>query len=283
MTKSTAPVGLIEHHKHEKMHRKTVVMSDEVDDLVNMHLNTHLNDTYVAEGDLELELEDEGGEPRRPEDDGFEDYDTFNKEQASHKGVANMGMDVLDDMRAKDELRRRASVVAIAKNPEKHKAEHNLPKYFAAVYPHEATKITILDYNGDYKYYIVEEEYGNGHGGKGPFGTRSFTLYTVRDNVKQRFQSTFCLVVGPRGPGHCPDIKCGPCLEPPRWEVRGEGDKVVDAVNGNAEVVKVTRGGEKATKTGRLAVRMPGEHVLHFYNKKSCGEFVRNTNPLYFN
>jgi hypothetical protein len=103
----------------------------------------------------------------------------------------------------------------------------------------------------------------------------------VRDSIKHRIQSTFCL--SPKGPAHCPPIKCGPCLEPPHWEVRGDGDTEIDVVDGEANVVKGVKRGEKKTKTGRLCVTMPGEHVLHFYNRKTCSQFVKNTNPIYFN
>lgn len=283
MPKNTAPVGVIEHHKHERMHRMTNVLHDEVDDLVTMHLNANLKKNFVSERSLIKDEEDHGNVevPGDEEKECFEDYDAFNKEQASQHGITSIGMDALMDMRAKDELKRRASVMQQAKNPDKFKAERTLPKFFAAAYLHCATSIEIKDYNENGTYYIVHERYDNGHGGKGRFGTEGFVLYTVRDSVKHRIQQTFCLA--PKGPLHCPEIKCGPCLEPPWWETRGKGDEMVDGVDAEGNVIKVVKKGEKATKTGRLCVRMPGEHVLHFYDKRTCSRFVLNSRPLFFN
>jgi hypothetical protein len=287
MPPKTGPVALVEHHVHQDMHHRKSVLKDEVDDLVSMHLNTNLKKNYVSERTLSLDQ----AEVEVPEEDelnpDFEDYEAFNKEQEGHAkgplGVANMGLDILLDFKAKDELKRRASVAIVAKNPTKAAGYDlkKLPKFYQAVYSHQTTEIDVLDYNKDGTFYITKEVYDNGHGGHGKYAHEPFVLFTVRDSVKQRLQATFCLA--PKGPSHTPDIKCGTTIEAPWWETRGAGDSEVNAVSGNAELIKVVKRGEAATKTGRLCVRMPGEHVLAFYDRKNCSSFVRSTDPLYFN
>lgn len=158
MPPKTGPTGVVEHHIHERMHRKTVVMKDEVDDLVAMHLvdASHLKANYASTRTLEMELED-AKEEKEGEEGKFEDYASFNKEQAAHHDVTNIALDIADEMRARDEIKRRASVMMEMKHPEAFKAEKKLPKFFAASYPHQATKIEIKESNEDYKYYIAHE------------------------------------------------------------------------------------------------------------------------------
>jgi len=273
MAPKTGPTALLSHHDHSSMRSHVAVAHDEVDELVQAHLNTNLKENYGSERALEDSLEEEGGgEGEEAVDPTFDDYGAWTEEQG--EGAT--------DGQAKDELRRRAGAILAAKDNTK--AERGLPMFFAAAYPHKATEIEILDNNGNGgsgQYYIVREDYGSGHGGDGRFGSEPFLLFTVRDTVKNRIKMTLCL--SPRGPAHCPPIECAPCLEAPWWETRGKGDEMVTAIDDDAQRVQVVKKGEKITKTGRLCVRMPGEHVLHFHDKKKCSRFVRNTDPLYFN
>jgi len=210
----------------------------------------------------------------------YGNYCAFEEEQAKPKDFANVMLDVGMDKAAREELNRRASMAFNLRHSGQAEISMKVPSMFVSAYPHQATNVNILDYNNLGTYYIAEEEYGAGHGGDGRWRGEDFTLYTVRDTTKHRVTGdVFCL--SPRGPTHC--AVGAPCIERPWWECRGGGDSVVKGVDGEANVMDVVRRGEKKTKTGRLCVRIPGDHVLVFEDKMQATKFVDSLGPLYFN
>lgn len=173
-----------------------------------------------------------------------------------------------------------------------------LPKLFTSYYPHKATLSVITAYNESPifgTYYIATENYLDGHGihwsltsnaSKGmdynpdsDFQSRPFVLYTVRDSIKHRVCQVFCL--SERGPRHC--AVGSPVVESPWWEVVGEGDTLRKSVNANGEIVDKLQKGERETRTGNLCVRIPGDHVLKFFDRGGCTELVKKMKPLFFN
>ena len=151
-------------------------------------------------------------------------------------------------------------------------------------YPHKCSRVELLDHNLLFTYYLAKEIYSNGHGdpnNKDGFATKPFELYTLRSSGQNKVIKHFAKSHSPaQAPGDANailDIK---------WEVRGAGDKVVkDVAVIDGEVKQVDRviKGEKQTKTGRLSVTIPGDHICHFYDRNDVSSFVRSTNPLYFN
>jgi hypothetical protein len=268
-------VLVMEHDTTKYRKERKSVTKDEVEGLISDHLafnhtNPEDNESVSASEETESVMSDDTAARAAKKEmvEKYGDYKEFEEEQAKHKDITNIIMDIGMDKAAQDELKRRSSLAFNMKHPGQAEIVKKVPALFVAAYPNRATDVKILDYNNYGTYYIACEEYGNGHGLAGRFGTEGFTIYTVRDTTKHRVTGEiFCL--SPRGPAHCP--VGASCIEPPWWEIRGKGDKVVKGVDGNANVVDVVMKGEKATKTGRLCVRMPGEHVLCFQGEEGGG------------
>ena len=188
-------------------------------------------------------------------------------------------LDSAADARAVSELKSRAHSLFNFTHPSQRDITSKLPPLYKPAFP-RPTSVTVGDPNPSASYYITTETYDGDSSPSSKLQNTPFTVYTVRDAIKHRVCILFCL--SPRGPAHCP-AGAAPCIEPPWWETKGGRSKTVSKVNGRGEVYTVTIEGEKETKTGRLAVRMPGEHVLHFWDWRLATDFVKGTEPLYFN
>ena len=120
---------------------------------------------------------------------------------------------------------------------------------------------------------------GNHYNEDFDFEKRPFVLYTIRDSIRHRATQIFCL--SERGPRYCP--VGSPVVEVPWWEIVGKGDSVAKEVNSKGEIVEVVKTGEAQTRSGRLAVRIPGDHVLKFYDRSKMGKIIKDMQPLFFN
>ena len=188
-----------------------------------------------------------------------------------------------DDRAALDVLQRRTSNAFYAHHKDLVHVEAVLPRHWVATFPHQATKAEIGQYNLKRTHYICTEHYDHGNQVEDSmFKDKPFVLWSIRDSSKHKACMIFC--ESARGKKYCP-TNSNPCIAAPYWEVRGAGDKWETAVDGNANIIQVKKKGEQATKTGRLCVQMPGEHILHFYDKLLVNNnpLVKKMNPLYFN
>ena len=195
------------------------------------------------------------------------------------RSLAQIALDSSADKRAQNELKNRAHSLFNFSHPDQRIVTENLPPLYKPAFP-LPTSVTLGDPNPSASYYISTETYDGDGSGNGRFRDTPFTVYTIRDTVKHRVCQLLCLA--PRGPSYCP-ANSAPCIEPPWWETRGGRSKTVRKVDGNGQIYEVKIDGEAKTMTGRLAVRMPGEHVLHFWDWRLATPFVKGTEPLYFN
>ncbi|GMH87741.1 hypothetical protein TrST_g3109 [Triparma strigata] len=260
------------------------VARDEVDDLIQAHLDLKdepTDDEEESLGSVETETEEEAKERERKETllkKGYQDYEEFGNEQSKHKSLAEIILDKAQDKLARDHLKDRATALFNFSHPSQRIITENLPKLYKPIYS-KPLKVELGDPNAAGSYYISTESYVGDNIPLSKFEKSEFTIYTIRDTTKHRVWSVFCL--SPRGPNYCP--KGAPCIEAPWWETKGGESKTIKKVDGSGKIVDVVIEGEKKSMTGKLCVRMPGEHVLIFWDYRLASEFVRNTNPLYFN